>query len=80
MTLFAEEDHARGEFERDAREVRGTGVLQGLGDFHDFQCVADGVAERLVHVGDQRLSAEVGAAGDGHHHLGQTAGVDLTSS
>ena len=38
-----------------SREIVGADVLQSLRYFHHFQRVADRVAERLVHVGDQRL-------------------------
>ena len=55
----------------------GPGVLQGLRNFHDFQRVADGEAQRLIHVGDQRLHALIHAAPDAHHHLRQPARIHL---
>ena len=55
----------------------GPDVLQRLRNFHHFERIADGEAQRLVHVGDQRLHALVHAPSDAHHHLRQTARVDL---
>ena len=53
-------------------------ILQGLRDFHDFERVADGVAERLIHVRDQRLDSLVAhAAADTDHHLRKPAGFHL---
>ena len=55
----------------------GTGVLQGLRRFHDLQRVAHRIAQRLVHVGDQRLHLLVHAAADADHRLRQAARVHL---
>ena len=74
---LAEVDHARGQLEREPRQVVGTGALQRLRDLHDLERVADRVAERLAHVGDEGLHALVDAAADADHQLRQAAGVDL---
>ncbi len=58
-------------------EIGGPGVLQRLRRLHHFQRVADGVAQRLVHVGDQRLHFLVHAAADAHHGLRQAARIHL---
>ncbi len=44
---------------------------------HAFQRIADGIAERLVHVGDQSLDTLVLTAADADHQLRQAAGVHL---
>ena len=75
--LLAEEDHARGQFQRELGQVGGPRILQGLRRFHDLERVADGVAQRLVHVGDQRLHLLIHAAADPDHGLRQAAGVHL---
>ncbi len=74
---LAEEDHAGRQFERKPGQVGRTGVLQRLRDLHDLERVADGVAQRLVHVGDQRLHALVDAAADADHQLRQAARIHL---
>ena len=38
---FAEVDHAGGDFDREAGEIDGAGILEGLGDLHDFKSVTD---------------------------------------
>src|ERR1039457_913314 len=63
---LAEEDHAGGQLEREAREIGGAGVLQRLRDLHHFERISDGVAEGLVHVRDQRLYALVETPADEH--------------
>lgn len=51
--------------------------MQRLRGLHHFEGVADGVAQRLAHIGDEGLHALVHAAANAHHHLRQAAGVDL---
>ena len=75
--LLAQENHARGQFQRELGQVGRPRILQGLRRFHDLQRVADGVAQRLVHVRDQRLHLLVHAAADAHHRLRQPARVHL---
>ena len=58
-------------------KIRRTLVHQRLRYFHHFERIADRVAQRLVHVGDQRLHALVHAPPDSHHHLRQPPRVHL---
>ena len=75
--LLAEENHARGQFQAELRQVGRAGVLQRLRRFHHFQRVAHRVAQRLAHVGNQRLDLLVHGAGDAHHGLRQPARIHL---
>src|SRR5215831_2576886 len=75
--LLPKEDHAGGEFEGKFGEVRWTRILERLRRLHDFERVADGVAERLVHVRDQRLDLLIHAPADADHRLRQASRVDL---
>ena len=54
-------------------QARGRIVAQGAAGFGHFQGVADGAAQRLVHIGDQGDHIAPGGAPDGHHFLGQLA-------
>ena len=74
---LAEENHTRSQFQAEARQVGRAGLLQSLRDFHHFQSVANGIAERLVHVGDERLDLLVHAAANANHGLRQAAGFHL---
>ena len=66
---LGDKDHPGREFEREARQIHRTRVLQGLRNFHHFESVTDGKAERLVHIGDQRLHAAIQTAANADHHL-----------
>ena len=68
---------ARGEFDAEPRQIRRARLLQGLRHFHHFERVANGVAERLVHVRNQRLYLFIQAAADSHHRLSQTPRIHL---
>jgi hypothetical protein len=74
---FPQEDHARGQFQRNARQIRRPRILQCLRNFHHFQRVAYRVTQRLVHIRDQGLYALVHAAADAHHHLRQASRIHL---
>ena len=75
--LLAEMNHVRGQLDRKLGQVLGPGVLQRLRRFHDLERVADRVAQRLVHVGDQRADPLIHAPPDRHHHLRQPARIHL---
>ena len=62
--------------ERRVRSV-GADILQRLRNFHHFERVADGIAQRLIHVGNQRLHALIETAPDSDHHLRQPARIHL---
>jgi hypothetical protein len=57
--------------------ARAAENLQALGH---FQAVADGAAQRLVHVGDERGHFLAHAPAGIDHHLGQMFGVLRPSS
>ena len=42
---------------------------QPLRNFHDLERIADGIAQRLIHVRNQRLHMLIRAPSDAHHHL-----------
>ena len=75
--LLAQVDHARGQFERELGKIVRSGVLQGLRRLHDFQRIADGIAQGLAHVGDEGLDLLIHAAANADHHLGQAARIHL---
>ena len=75
---FRHKDHAGREFKRETSQIHRAGILQGLRNFHHFERIADGKAERLIHIGDQRLHLTVETAANAHHHLRQAPGFHLT--
>ncbi len=58
-----------------SREMRvrsaGPAFCKRLRNFHDFERIANGITERLAHVGNQSLYALVETASNAHHHLRQ---------
>ena len=50
----ADAQHLRAEFNRQLDDIRRAAAAQHVQRFEDFQRVADHLAERLIHVGDER--------------------------
>ena len=58
-------------------EIRGTAAIQGLNGLNDLQGIADGIAQRPVHIRDQSADPLACPLADVHHGLGQGAAVFL---
>ena len=73
--LADEVEHVRCELERNLREIGRAVALEHVHRLHDLDAVADAVAERRVHVRNQRNRAAASALADVDHRLRELDGV-----
>ena len=73
--LADEIEHVGGELQRYLAQVSWALALEDVHRLHDLDAVADAVAERRVHVGDQGDRAAAGELADGDHRLRELDGV-----
>ena len=62
---------SRGDFNAKTGEIGRALTLERLRRLHDFESVSDRKAERLIHVGQQRLDLDVHPTPDADHQLCQ---------
>ena len=71
ITLARQHQHVAGQLQADLSQVRGALALQNGHALGDLQRIADVVAERLVHIGDERRDLAAMRRADGDHLAGQ---------
>ena len=77
VASVGDHQHVGGQRHAQLGEVGGAVSLQGLNGLDDLQGVADGVAQRPVHVGDEGADSLACPLANIHHGLGQSAAVLL---
>ena len=75
--LFAEIDHIRRKLEAHRGQVRRPLPAERFADLDDLERIADGAAERAVHVGDERDGPAADLPADFHHLARERFGVRL---
>ena len=71
IALARQHQHVAGQLQADLGQVRGALALQNGHALGDLQRIADVVAKRLVHIGDERRDLAAMRRADGDHLAGQ---------
>ena len=67
--------HFPAQFGDERNQIRRTISAKGINGFPDFDGISDGIAQRLLHTGDQRHHPPAGVLPDVHHGFGKRQGV-----
>ena len=69
--LIGQHQHVRRQLQADLGQVGGAMALEHIHAFHDFQTVANVMAQRGVHIGDHGSHPAAVMGANGYHQLGQ---------
>ncbi len=71
LPAVAQHQHVDGQHDADLTQRRIAAPLQNLGRFHHLKRVADGVAQRHIHIGQHRRDITAALFADGNHVFSQ---------
>ncbi len=75
LRTFSKVEHPCGQLDAQLAEVTGSAPAEDLDAFRNFDGMAGGAAQRLIHVGDQGHGFLPHALAGLHHDFGQADGV-----